>query len=96
MCRRPAVVGGLAAAGIILFSGSCYAAALTEDKANGRLAPYGCALLRDTSDNRCCCVKHTQAEMTVYGAETSRLASQGHEPDRCMVGAGPVMPPPQR
>ena len=41
--RRPAVVGGLATAGIVLFSGSCYAVAFAEDKGYGRLAPYGCA-----------------------------------------------------
>lgn len=41
LCRRPNVVGGLTAAGIVLFSGSCYAAALTEDKTKGMLAPYG-------------------------------------------------------
>lgn len=39
--RRPNLVGGLAAAGILLFSGSCYAAALKEDRALGKLAPYG-------------------------------------------------------
>jgi uncharacterized membrane protein YgdD (TMEM256/DUF423 family) len=39
--RRPAIVGGLATAGIVLFSGSCYAVALAEDKGYGRLAPYG-------------------------------------------------------
>ena len=39
--RRPAIVGGLATAGIVLFSGSCYAVAFAEDKGYGRLAPYG-------------------------------------------------------
>lgn len=34
-------VGGLAAAGILLFSGSCYAAALTGNRSNGKLAPFG-------------------------------------------------------
>ena len=39
--RRPNFVGGLAAAGIALFSGSCYLAALKQDRSYGRLAPYG-------------------------------------------------------
>jgi len=39
--RRPAVSGGLFAAGLVLFSGSCYAAALAERKDFGRLAPIG-------------------------------------------------------
>ena len=34
-------VGGLASAGILLFSGSCYAAALTQNRGNGKLAPFG-------------------------------------------------------
>lgn len=34
-------MGALASAGILLFSGSCYAAALKEDRAYGKLAPYG-------------------------------------------------------
>jgi len=38
-------VGGLFAGGITLFCGSCYAAALTQDRANGKLAPYGGGML---------------------------------------------------
>jgi uncharacterized membrane protein YgdD (TMEM256/DUF423 family) len=45
LARRPALVGGLAAAGVALFSGSCYAVALAEDRALGRLAPVGGACL---------------------------------------------------
>ena len=41
-CRQPNVVGGLSVAGIVLFSGSCYAAALTEESSMARFAPYGC------------------------------------------------------
>ena len=40
-----AQVGGLFAGGVALFSGSCYAAALSGDRANGRLAPYGGGML---------------------------------------------------
>jgi uncharacterized membrane protein YgdD (TMEM256/DUF423 family) len=40
-CRRPNMVGGLAAAGVALFSGSCYMVALTEDRSNAKLAPFG-------------------------------------------------------
>ena len=39
--RRPAVSGGLFAAGLVLFSGSCYAVAFAERKDFGRLAPIG-------------------------------------------------------
>ncbi len=39
--RRPNVSGGLFAAGLVLFSGSCYAVALAERKDLGRLAPLG-------------------------------------------------------
>ena len=38
---RPALSGMLFATGISVFSGSCYAAVLTKDRANGRLAPIG-------------------------------------------------------
>lgn len=41
LARRPTTVGSLTTAGVLLFSGSCYAAALTEDRANAKLAPYG-------------------------------------------------------
>jgi len=41
MMKRSNVVGGLAAAGIVAFSGSCYAVALTEDRSVGKLAPVG-------------------------------------------------------
>jgi hypothetical protein len=34
-------VGSLAAAGILAFSGSCYAVALTEDRSKAKLAPFG-------------------------------------------------------
>ena len=34
-------VGGLALTGVVLFSGSCYASAITEDRANSKLAPFG-------------------------------------------------------
>lgn len=34
-------VGGLASLGVVLFSGSCYAAALTENRSNGTFAPFG-------------------------------------------------------
>jgi len=39
--NRPHAVGACTTAGILLFSGSCYAAAFTEDRANAKLAPYG-------------------------------------------------------
>lgn len=39
--RRPALVGGLATAGVILFSGGCYAAALKEDRKYSISAPFG-------------------------------------------------------
>lgn len=38
---RPALSGVLFATGITVFSGSCYAAVLTKDRANGRFAPIG-------------------------------------------------------
>ena len=41
LAHRPHAVGACATAGILLFSGSCYAAAFTEDRANAKLAPYG-------------------------------------------------------
>lgn len=41
LSRRPALVGGLATAGIGAFSGSCYAAALYEDRSKSFLAPFG-------------------------------------------------------
>ena len=39
--RAPRVSGTLFAAGIAIFSGSCYAAALTGARENGRFAPVG-------------------------------------------------------
>ena len=39
--RAPRVSGTLFAAGIAIFSGSCYAAELTGVRENGRLAPVG-------------------------------------------------------
>lgn len=39
--RRPNFVGGIATAGILLFSGSCYACALAEDRKWGKAAPLG-------------------------------------------------------
>lgn len=41
LARRPSIVGGLATAGICLFSGSCYAAAIKQDRSLGKLAPFG-------------------------------------------------------
>jgi uncharacterized membrane protein YgdD (TMEM256/DUF423 family) len=41
IARRPTAVGALATSGILLFSGSCYAAAFTENRSNAKLAPYG-------------------------------------------------------
>ncbi len=38
---RPHLVGALASSGILLFSGSCYAVALLEDRSFGRMAPFG-------------------------------------------------------
>ena len=38
---RPHLSGALFLAGTLGFSGSCYAAALTNERANGRFAPYG-------------------------------------------------------
>ena len=38
---RPGLTGSLFALGTLGFSGSCYAAALSGDRANGRFAPYG-------------------------------------------------------
>ena len=38
---KPAITGGLFALGTLGFSGSCYAAALSGDRAYGRFAPYG-------------------------------------------------------
>lgn len=38
---RPMLSGGLFLAGTVIFSGSCYAAALSGDRANGRFAPIG-------------------------------------------------------
>jgi uncharacterized membrane protein YgdD (TMEM256/DUF423 family) len=34
-------IGTLFAAGIVLFSGSCYAVGFTEDRSVGKLAPVG-------------------------------------------------------
>ena len=39
--RRPNTIGFLSTAGIILFSGSCYATALTENMKSGYGAPFG-------------------------------------------------------
>eukprot|EP00320_Phaeocystis_rex_P002969 CAMPEP_0119069700 /NCGR_PEP_ID=MMETSP1178-20130426/27262_1 /TAXON_ID=33656 /ORGANISM="unid sp, Strain CCMP2000" /LENGTH=111 /DNA_ID=CAMNT_0007051485 /DNA_START=35 /DNA_END=370 /DNA_ORIENTATION=- len=39
--RAPIVSGTLFAAGVAIFSGSCYAAALTGVRENGRFAPVG-------------------------------------------------------
>ena len=41
LARRPHVVGVLAGSGILLFSGSCYAAALAGDRSLARAAPFG-------------------------------------------------------
>ena len=41
LARRPSAVASLAAAGVALFSGSCYAVALMEDRKYGALAPVG-------------------------------------------------------
>lgn len=39
--KRPALVAGMSFAGMFLFSGSCYAVAILEDRSKGRLAPIG-------------------------------------------------------
>ena len=39
--KRPALTGGLFAAGTLLFSGSCYAYALSGDRKFSKLAPVG-------------------------------------------------------
>lgn len=39
--RKPVLVGSLATAGVVLFCGSLYATALTEDRRNSQLAPTG-------------------------------------------------------
>ncbi|XP_024032097.1 transmembrane protein 256 homolog [Morus notabilis] len=39
--KRPNIFGGLLTAGVIAFSGSCYAAALLEDRKYSALAPFG-------------------------------------------------------
>ena len=41
VAKRPHVVGTLASLGILAFSGSCYVAALTENREMGKLAPVG-------------------------------------------------------
>ena len=41
LLKRPHLTGSLFLGGIAVFSGSCYAAALTGDRANGKLAPFG-------------------------------------------------------
>ena len=41
LAHRSHTVGMLTSAGIVLFSGSCYAAAFTENRANAKLAPFG-------------------------------------------------------
>jgi uncharacterized membrane protein YgdD (TMEM256/DUF423 family) len=41
LLKRPHISGALFLGGTAVFSGSCYAAALTKDRANGRFAPYG-------------------------------------------------------
>ena len=38
---RPALTGSLFLGGITVFSGSCYAAVFTQDRKNGRFAPFG-------------------------------------------------------
>lgn len=45
LARRPALVGGLAAAGTTVFCGACYAVALAEDRSLGAPAPVGGALM---------------------------------------------------
>ena len=39
--KRPMASGALFFTGTAIFSGSCYAAALSGDRANGKLAPIG-------------------------------------------------------
>ncbi|XP_032227457.1 transmembrane protein 256 homolog [Nematostella vectensis] len=39
--NRPNLTGGLMCAGMVLFSGSCYLAAITQNRRNGLLAPIG-------------------------------------------------------
>ena len=39
--RIPKVSGAFFSAGIAMFSGSCYAVGITEDRSNGKLAPIG-------------------------------------------------------
>ncbi|KAL9241192.1 hypothetical protein vseg_015329 [Gypsophila vaccaria] len=39
--KYPNIFGGLMSAGIVLFSGSCYAVALLEDRKYSTLAPVG-------------------------------------------------------
>ena len=41
MLKRPHTSGVFFLTGIVVFSGSCYAAALTRDRTMGRLAPFG-------------------------------------------------------
>mmetsp|Transcript_2610 Transcript_2610/g.4447 ORF Transcript_2610/g.4447 Transcript_2610/m.4447 type:complete len:109 (-) Transcript_2610:322-648(-) len=41
MTKRPALVAGLAATGVLMFAGSCYAYVLTDDRAWSKLAPIG-------------------------------------------------------
>ncbi|KAL6748479.1 hypothetical protein V8C86DRAFT_1149486 [Haematococcus lacustris] len=41
LARRPTWVAGLAAVGTLLFSGSCYAIALTQNRAFAKAAPMG-------------------------------------------------------
>ena len=44
-CSKPNVVGGLLAVGTVVFSGGCFAAALTGDRAMSKPAPYGGMML---------------------------------------------------
>ena len=39
--KRPHLSGALFLGGTVVFSGSCYYAALSNDRANGKLAPIG-------------------------------------------------------
>mmetsp|Transcript_15653 Transcript_15653/g.43261 ORF Transcript_15653/g.43261 Transcript_15653/m.43261 type:complete len:124 (-) Transcript_15653:65-436(-) len=45
VARWPHLTGAIFSAGTCVFSGSCYAAAITEEKAWGRFAPIGGGLL---------------------------------------------------
>lgn len=45
LAKRPYLTGSLLAAGMFLFSGTCYYAALTNDERYNRLAPLGGTLL---------------------------------------------------